>query len=398
MSKFLKIMIALALSFSMVMALASCDMLPDELRETIDGLLGNEVEEEIEEEEEEEEEEACKHVPGDWFEDSKATCQKAGLRKLYCKLCWELLEEEVVPQLDYHDYDNGVCKVCKHVQTESVGLTYGKDANGDTVVTGIGTCTDSSLYIAAIAPDGTPVVGIAKGAFRNVTAIVSLIIERGLEYIDEEAFSGATKLQRINIPVSTDTVGANAFNLCPIRVATIPAKHGLSIRNTSLVNVTLIGNAPVPANAFQGCENLSTVKLEEGITSIGQSAFASTAVTNVTIPDSVTRIGQSAFEFCKSLKVLTIGKNVKTIEDLAFQNASYLDTVYIPASVEYIGFKAFYRCPRITKVTFEDPNGWLATTSATAITGQQMPADMLSDIALAAEYIKSNDMSYFKKM
>ena len=403
MNKIIKIMIALALCLSMAMALASCEMLPDELRETLDGLLGNgEAESEGEGEGEgageEEDEEACKHVPGDWFVDVKASCKQAGLQKQYCKLCWALLKEEVVPQLDYHDYDNGACKVCSKAQTESAGIAYGKDENGDTVVTGIGSCTEKSLYISATAPDGTPVVGIKKDAFKGVNTILTLIVEDGVKYIGDGAFSGAESLDKVKLPLSIERVGTDAFKNCPIRVAVIPVTHAPVVKNDQLVNVTLYGVGSVPDRSYLGCSRLSNLTLEEGITSIGNNAFSSTSVTNVKIPDSVKKIGKSAFEFCKDLKVLTIGKGVETIEDYAFQNSSFLDNVYISAGVKYIGYRAFYRCPRITEATFEDAIGWVVTTTATSTTGQAVAESLLSDVAQAAEFLKTRDTGYVKNL
>lgn len=41
----------------------------------------------------------------------------------------------------------------------------------------------------------------------------------------------------------------------------------------------------IPLGAFVGCKRLSTVILPESLTSIGEEAFAETALTNVTIPN-----------------------------------------------------------------------------------------------------------------
>ena len=48
--------------------------------------------------------------------------------------------------------------------------------------------------------------------------------------------------------------------------------------------------------------NIKTVKIEYGVTSIGDWAFGwCTSLTTVTIPDSVTSIGDWAFYYCTSL-------------------------------------------------------------------------------------------------
>ena len=53
--------------------------------------------------------------------------------------------------------------------------------------------------------------------------------------------------------------------------------------------------------------SIKSVVIEEGVTSIGRSAFSwCTGLTSVTIPSSVTRIGNSAFSYCISLPSVVI--------------------------------------------------------------------------------------------
>ena len=77
------------------------------------------------------------------------------------------------------------------------------------------------------------------------------------------------------------------------------------------------------------------------VTSIGDSAFFSIALTSVSIPNSVTSIGSYAF-YASGLTSLTLPNTLVSIADYAFE-ANPLTTVSIPDSVETIGIGAFYR-------------------------------------------------------
>jgi len=63
-------------------------------------------------------------------------------------------------------------------------------------------------------------------------------------------------------------------------------------------------------------EKLTSVTIPEGVTSIGEMAFAGNRLTSITIPNSVTSIGEKAFEN-NQLTSITIGANV-SIDRFAF--------------------------------------------------------------------------------
>ncbi len=76
-------------------------------------------------------------------------------------------------------------------------------------------------------------------------------------------------------------------------------------------------------------DEIKAVIIENGVTSIGNSAFYyCTGLTSVTIPDSVTSIGNSAFYYCTGLTSVTIPDSVTSIGDYAFRYCSNLTDVY----------------------------------------------------------------------
>lgn len=65
------------------------------------------------------------------------------------------------------------------------------------------------------------------------------------------------------------------------------------------------GFTTIGIGAFYGCTGLTSVIIQNGVTTIGDYAFARSGLTSVTIPDSVTTIGSTAFYSCSSLTSVT---------------------------------------------------------------------------------------------
>ena len=102
--------------------------------------------------------------------------------------------------------------------------------------------------------------------------------------------------------------------------------------------VTSIGKA-----AFC-CTELGCLSLPSSVKTIGNSAFCSCPFTSVTIPDGVTRIEESTFFDCCFLTSVSIPSSVTVIDDGAFEACTDLTSIRIPDSVTHIGSKAFTGC------------------------------------------------------
>lgn len=98
-------------------------------------------------------------------------------------------------------------------------------------------------------------------------------------------------------------------------------------------------------------EDIRTVIIESGVTSIGESAFFEClSLTNIEIPGSVDEIGSRAFWGCNGLENVTISTGVNSIGNSAFSNCKKLTAITIPEGVTTIGDGAFGGCTGLISV------------------------------------------------
>ena len=90
------------------------------------------------------------------------------------------------------------------------------------------------------------------------------------------------------------------------------------------------------------------------VTKIGENAFKSSSLTNITIPNSVTSIGNYAFS-SSSLKSIDIPESVTSIGDYAFYHCKSLNSVNIPSNVTSLGSYVFGYCSSLTSVNLKEP-------------------------------------------
>ena len=89
-------------------------------------------------------------------------------------------------------------------------------------------------------------------------------------------------------------------------------------------------------DAFYRCEELKSVTLPAGLESIGGYAFGQCeSLRTLTIPDSVTKIDSKAFVGCDMLQSVSVGKGLKDLGDYVFDNIDGLKTITVSSSNPY---------------------------------------------------------------
>lgn len=314
-------------------------------------------------------------------------------------------------------------------------------------VTAIGDYGVSNRYLAELTlNEGLRSIG--KGAFSGNKRLTTLTIPDGVTTIGEEAFAHCwtqlpksdsfTGLTTVTIPGSVTSIGKNAFtdnqqlttvnfggtqeqwNAAGGKNAGVPSsatfhcvkvvangKCGTGVKwslaSNGVLTITGTGKG-VMTDYAEGstkpweskgdvkqiiiCEGVThigdhafanspatRVSLPESLTSIGTRAFAGAAITAMTIPGSVTTIGVEVFWGCSELTSLTICDGVTAIES-AFGKCTGLTELVLPDSVTTIGAQAFDGCTGLEEITFSrnlTSIGYMAFSGCTGLTELVFP-------------------------
>ena len=201
---------------------------------------------------------------------------------------------------------------------------------------------------------------IGGSAFWGDTNITTLVVGSGVTKIPNSLCSGWSHLSNITLPETVDTIGNYAFQNCSaLTSVTIPA----SIRYigydafTNCTNLTTINynasNANVRGDAFPGDTNIATINIGSNVTTLPQVLTSicrqqfNVAAGNTyysSIQGVLYNARQNNLIRCPLYKRgnVTIGTNVNTIQNNAFANCTFIDTLTLNArNLSQVGTNIF---------------------------------------------------------
>ena len=374
-----------------------------------------------------------------------ATCTETGTRVYSCGNCNHSYSETIPVMEHDHDEETGVC-TCGDLAAGLYNINGKKLAAWDE--TGIDIATDytssnystntvSPYYILkntyptttkVVLPD--TVTKIGNYSFNSYSALKEIVIPDGVTRIGTNAFAGCTGLTSITLPADA-VINENSFKSCT-KVVNITLTKGVK----GIVNDYTYATYQYTPWYISSVAELNIV-LEEGIKSIGRSAFNScNGLKNITIPNSTTDIDYEAFYGCANLTAITIpvstvtyyntftndtaishvrltggtsgyaikqsfmpwdvstaetitviiDDDVKSIGESLFSGCTALKSIVIPDSVERIESLAFNGCTGLTSIVI--PNGVKnikdsAFSGCTGLTGIVIP-DNVTTIGASA--------------
>lgn len=172
--------------------------------------------------------------------------------------------------------------------------------------------------------DGHKISGIG-GRFKSNTKLKKATYSNGLKSTGVYAFKNHKNLRKVILPKSITNISIESFH-----------------NYKKLEKVTLPKNTVIHNRAFKDCKNLKTLEYK------GTSEFDSIIFYGA--KKGETRIGEEAFANYVKLQKINLGKT-REVEDNAFENCRSLKSITLPKNMTAIYDEAFLDCKNLSKVT-----------------------------------------------
>ena len=212
------------------------------------------------------------------------------------------------------------------------------------------------------------VTSVAENGFTS-TAITGVTIPASVTSLGAWAFRECGSLASITIEDSDEPLALVAGYYSSFAWSTadkavyIGRDFTLTGGNTPFSDVTSVVFSnkvtTIPNNLFYGNTKLKSITIGDGVTTIGGSAFNSAGTDDgveelqVTLGSNIEIIKESAFNSCSKLKTITLPSTLTVIEGYAF-NATALEAITIPESVDSLGSRVFGECKSLANIHIDD--------------------------------------------
>lgn len=255
---------------------------------------------------------------------------------------------------------------------------------------------------------GKKVKTIPEGIFKGCEQIKLIEIPAGITTIGALAFADCVMLTNVyfnatNCEVASGTVEGKvrtAFEGCTAlagfafddKVTQIPPYLCQNLKALARASIGESSKcAKIGAHAFENCEALRNIRISEYIDVIGEYALYNTGITKFSVHSFMKEIGVGAIGACKALANVTCRKDnddftvkdgilytkdfsriiacpasrgvadlkvadgTTTIDDGAFMYCTKISKVTLPATISYIGKKAFFNCTALRMFIIPSP-------------------------------------------
>ncbi len=290
----------------------------------------------------------------------------------------KILSEGEEKGFKYIEYDNGEVVITEYTGTADKVTVPASLKSKEITKIGSDIFKRSKTITELTVSEGIKTIGFK--AFGDCIALKKVVLPTSVTSIDNFAFQNCSSLTDVNIPTAVTKIGSGVFYGCAeLENVTLP--DGISkitdfmfygCKKLTVVNipdgVTVIGN-----HAFADCKALKTVTVPAGVKMIQGFAFRDTLYlegltdefvivgdgvlldyngtsAKVTVPDGV-KFVSSAFA-SSTVTEITLPEGVEAIANNAFASCTALKSIHLPESVTKIGISAFSSCTAFTDMYY----------------------------------------------
>lgn len=215
-----------------------------------------------------------------------------------------------------------------------------------------GTVTDLGSFASdtlekVVLPEGLK--EISYGAFHDCTALKEVNIPDSVEKIYELAFCNCTSLYDIEVPDSVVEIGYSVFLNTgwyesqpdgEVYAGKVFVSYKGELPENGKVKINK-GTIAIAGQAFEG-SSIREVEIPNGVVYIGEDAFADCDfLEKIELPPSVEELALGAFANCDELVEIKLNEGLKHIDTWVFISCPKLKTLYLPSTLERVGWAAF---------------------------------------------------------
>ena len=237
------------------------------------------------------------------------------------------------------------CGETPHTVTATLSRNNDGDETYTLTITGDGPMANYDRYITSSDNSYAPWYKKIQNITRlivgdGVTTLGDNILYYSYSDSNNDFHSFHPNLREVKLPEGLSCIGASAF-------CDSPELTEVKIPST----VTKIKDS-----AFSRCTGLTKIELPPQLEEVGYSSFyGCSGLTEITIPSSVKTIRSGAFEECYNLESVTLSEGIREIGTEAFKRTN-LKSLNIPKSVKKLGHDIVYNCWHLPYITIEAPS------------------------------------------
>lgn len=248
---------------------------------------------------------------------------------------------------------NGVLK-CNNIEELNKYYEYKEDNKGIVLTSFKG----NNKKIEVPGKIGEKIVyKIASSCFNTEDLLTDVIINEGIEEIEEEAFNRCYALNSVSLPSSLKKLENNAFSIAYSlkSISLNKDNQHFTIEDNILYSKDYKELYRVlPKSNFNNGE----LKVKEGVETIKGGAFDSTYyLTSIYFPSTLKKIESLAFIDSYTLKNVYFNEGLETIECDAFFNCGF-KTIYLPSSLKELTGNPFVNCLFLEEVNIPSSNNY----------------------------------------